>query len=220
MLTFAGIDLTSSPKKSSAYALLGDDLRVHSLKSLSTDSEIIATVEHDRPKLVAIDAPLQKPLDLHCFNKECSCPDPPHRACESILRQEGINIYFTTKRTFIKDMIERAIRLKGELESRGHNVIEVYPHASKMRLWKDRAPQGKIPDKRKAAGRSFLREQFIEKIPNIEEYDNLKHDEYDAIIAAYTAYLLVHGNAECIGDSAGGYIVIPLKKDPASFRTD
>jgi uncharacterized protein (UPF0248 family) len=38
--TFAGIDLTSSPKKASAYASLGAGLRILSLDFLLTDSDI------------------------------------------------------------------------------------------------------------------------------------------------------------------------------------
>jgi hypothetical protein len=38
--TFAGIELTSSPKKASAYTLLGADLQIRSLKSLSTEAPV------------------------------------------------------------------------------------------------------------------------------------------------------------------------------------
>jgi len=42
LLCFACIDLTTSPKKPSACALLGVRLEIELLKSFNTDSEIIA----------------------------------------------------------------------------------------------------------------------------------------------------------------------------------
>ena len=208
MLGFAGIDLTCSPSKRSAYALLGDGLNIHRLELFGNINEIIAAIENDSPKVTGIDSPLCKPKDLHCFKDDCSCPDPlpKGRKCERDLRKQGIPSYYTTKKSIIKKMILRAIVLKKELCARRFNVIEVYPYATKRRLW------GKeIPKKTTTEGRRFLQDRLSTIIANIGEYEGkLNHDQYDAIIAAYTAYLYSKRLTEPIGDRVEGYIHVPL----------
>jgi predicted nuclease with RNAse H fold len=205
--SFACIDLTSSPNKPSAYALLGVDLRILSLQFLNTDSDIIAAVECDQPALVAIDAPLSLPRGLCCLKEDCLCQavsGGKGRLCERDLARLGISSYFTTKRSIIKDMVYRAIELKLELMARGHEFIEVYPYASKVRLW------GKpFFNKATRKGLEFLKERLSEVIPNVGECQKLDHDLCDAVIAAYTAYLLNNGKAEPIGDYDEGLIYVP-----------
>ncbi len=208
MPRFAGIDLTSSPKKASAYALLGADLRIRSLKSLSTDPEIIATVERDRPTLVAIDAPLSLPQGLCCLNEDCLCYPVligKGRLCERELARQRIPCYFTTKKSIIKEMVERALNLKTEFSARGYEVIEIYPYASKVRLW------GKlIPKKTSAEGLEYLKVHLTGIIPDLAQHKaKLGHDLCDAVIAAYTAYLHYQGKTEPIGDPDEGQIYIP-----------
>jgi predicted nuclease with RNAse H fold len=206
--TFAGIDLTSSPKKASAYALLAADLRIRSLRDLSADSEIIATAEHDRPKLIAIDAPVSLPLGLCCLNEDCHChpvSDSKGRLCERKLASLGISSYFTTKRSIIKKMVYRAIDLKKKLTARGIQVIEVYPYASKVTMW------GKpIPKKTSKEGLEYLKVHLTGIIPDLaQQRAKLGHDLCDAVMAAYTGYLYYLGKTESIGDPDEGQIYIP-----------
>jgi predicted nuclease with RNAse H fold len=206
--TFAGIDLTSSPKKASAYALLEADLRIRSLESLRTDAEIIAAAERDRPKLIALDAPLSLPQGLCCLNEDCLCHPASSgkgRLCERKLANLGISSYFTTKRSIIKKMTYRAIDLKKELTERGLQVIEVYPYASKVTTW------GKpIPKKTSPEGLEFLKVHLTSIIPELARHKaKLDHDLCDAVIAAYTAYLHYQGKTEPVGDPAEGLIYIP-----------
>jgi predicted nuclease with RNAse H fold len=208
MPTFAGIDLTSSPEKASAYALLGADLGIRSLKSLSTDSEIIAAVEHDRPKLVAIDAPLSLPQGLCCLNEDCLCSPAlsgKGRLCERQLARLGISSYFTTKRSIIKKMVYRAIDLNEKLTARGFHVIEIYPYGSKVTMW------GKpIPKKTTLDGLEYLKVHLTGIIPDLAQHSaGLDHDLCDAVIAAYTAYLHYRRETEPIGDQDEGLIYIP-----------
>jgi len=209
--TFAGIDLTCKPNKPSAYALLGADLRVLSLDFLHTDSNIIAAVERDQPTLVAIDAPLSLPRGLCCLKEDCHC-QPAFKAkgrlCERELARQGIPSYFTTKKSIIGEMVNRAIGLKTELLGRGYEVIEIYPYASKVRLW------GKPPFKKTTPkGLRFLIDRLSFTIPDIVKYEaKLNHDLCDAAIAAYTAYLRHQGQTEPIGDKAEGLIYIPSSK--------
>ena len=211
MSTFAGIDLTFSPEKASAYALLGADLRIHSLKSLSTDSEIIAAIERDRPTLVAIDAPLSLPKGLCCLNEDCLCQPASSgkgRLCERDLARQGIPCYFTTKKSIINEMVYRAIDLKQEFRARGLEVIEVYPYASKVRFW------GKsIPKKTSAQGLEYLKVHLTGIFPDLAQHRaKLDHDRCDAVIAACTAYLYSQGKTEPIGDPDEGLIYIPCRQ--------
>jgi len=207
--TFAGIDLTSSFKKASAYALLEADLRIGSLKSLSTDSEIIAAIERDRPTLVAIDAPLSLPRGLCCLNLDCLCQPASSgkgRLCERELARQRIPCYFTTKKSIIKEMVERAIKLNKELPTRGYEVIEIYPYASKIRLWGKR-----MPKKTSAEGLEYLKIHVTRIIPDLALHRaKLDHDLCDAVIAAYTAYLHYQGKTEPIGDPDEGLIYVPV----------
>jgi predicted nuclease with RNAse H fold len=211
LLSFAGIDLTSSRRKPSAYALLKEDLSVSYLRYLHTDAEIISEIERDKPTLVAIDAPLRLPQGLCCLNRDCTCQPASKKAgrlCERELAKSGIPCYFTTKRSIIKEMVYRAIALKEELLACGFEVIEVYPYATKVRLWGKPIPRKTTPN-----GLRFLAGHLAVVIPDIVRYQaRLDHDLCDALLAAYTAYLHYQGKTEAIGDSKDGWIYIPFSK--------
>lgn len=205
---FVGIDLTSSSNKPSACAALDADLSIIRLGLLSTDPEIVATMDKIQPAIVAIDAPLSLPKGLCCLEQGCSCGQAlplAGRACERELARLGIPCFFTTKRSIIKAMVYRAIALSSELSGRGYEVIEIYPHASKVRLF------GKsIPSKLTPAGLTALRARVAALMPNLaSKAAELSHDLCDALIAAYTAYLYVRGMAEPVGDAEEGLIFIP-----------
>jgi len=158
---------------------------------------------------VAIDAPLRLPKGLCCLEESCSCQPQAGvkgRSCERELAKLGIPCYFTTKKSIIKAMVYRGIRLKTELQSMGYEVIEVYPYASKVRLW------GKpIPPKQKPIGLAFLKQHISYLLPNIATYVNgFNHDMCDAAIAAYTAYLHYQGKTELRGEPEEGAICLPF----------
>jgi len=119
-------------------------------------------------ELVAIDAPLSLPNGLCCLEESCSCQPRARvkgRSCERELARLGIPCYFTTKKSIIKAMVYRGIRLRTELEAMGYEVIEVYPYASKVRLF------GKpIPAKLKPAGLAFLKQHISQLLPDIAPY--------------------------------------------------
>lgn len=206
--SFAGVDLTSSSQKPSAYALLGAGLEVRSLESWPNDSEIIEAVERDQPVLVAIDAPLSLPKGLCCMDEACSCQPSSERngrLCERELARIGIPSYFTTKKSIIKNMVCRALVLSEGLTCRGYEVIEVYPYASKVRLWGRDIPRKTTPE-----GLEFLIAHLAAVIPGVGQLrSRLDHDLCDALIAAYTAYLHHRGRADVLGDTEEGLISIP-----------
>ena len=220
-MTYLGIDLTSSPRRPSAYAVLDEGGSLADVGLACEDAELLALSERLRPKVVAIDSPLFLPRGLHCLDEPCphaSCHDwtGEKRAAEWELFRQGISLYWTTRKAFIKPMIYRAIGLRRTLEAWGIGVIEVYPYASKVRLW------GKgMPKKTTPAGRRWLRERLEPLVPGLAEHESrLGHDQLDAIVAAYTAYLYDHGEAEGVGDPDEGLIWVPAgAARPADLRS-
>ena len=103
-------------------------------------------------------------------------------------------------------MVYRGIRLKAELEAIGCEVVEVYPYASKVRLF------GKnMPPKTTLRGLTFLKQHISRRLPNISSFlDGFNHDMCDAVIAAYTAFLRCQGKTELCGDLDEGVICLPL----------
>ena len=207
---FVGIDLTASNRKPTAYAGLGEDLRLCCLGFVTRDNEMIDAITRRQPRLVAIDAPLSLPQGMDCLDEDCPCQSllpQKGRACERELARLGSPCYFTTKKSIIKEMVYRGINLKRELCRRDYEVIEVYPYASKVRLF------GKpIPPKTRARGCAFLRERIADLIPDLAPHiSKLNHDVCDALIAAHTAYLHSRAETEAVGDPEKGLIWIPLK---------
>ena len=206
---FLGIDLTSAETKPSACLGLDNQLDLIYFGCLNGDSDIRQVVTRYEFGLIAIDAPLSLPQGLCCLEESCPCQPTAEgkgRHCERELARLGIPCYFTTKKSIIKAMVYRGIRLKTELEARGYAVIEVYPYASKLRLL------GKnIPKKTTPAGLAFLRQHISQLLPGITAYiDGFNHDLCDAAIAAYTAFLHSRGKTELCGEPEEGTICLPF----------
>jgi predicted nuclease with RNAse H fold len=210
---YLGIDPTSSESKPSGWAVLGESAELIAVGGAGSDAEIISLSERWNPKVVAIDSPLFLPKGLCCLEEGCphaSCKEwtGEKRVAERELFRRGISLYWTTRKTFIKAMIYRAIALRRVLEARGVPVIEVYPYASKVRLFG--RPEHK---KTTPAGRQWLRDRLAKVVPGLAECSaRLGHDQLDAIVAAYTAYLHGCGQAEGVGDPDEGLIYVPTAR--------
>jgi predicted nuclease with RNAse H fold len=209
--TFFGIDLTSTEAKPSACLGLDSKSQLVYLGFLTKNRDIVALLNFYSPQVIAIDAPLSLPLGLCCLEENCSCqPKLPrkNRQCDQELRRQGIPCYPTTKKTFIKDLIYRGIELKTSIDreaKQGGQVIEVYPFASKVRLF-----GATMPRKTTKQGISFLRDRLVEILPSLKPYlDMLNHDLCDAAVAAYTALLYHQNRVEALGNSEEGLIFIP-----------
>jgi predicted nuclease with RNAse H fold len=209
--TFFGIDLTSTEAKPSACLGLDNKSRLVYLGLLIGNRDIIALLNFYSPQVIAIDAPLSLPLGLCCLEESCSCkPKSPmrNRQCDQELRQQGIPCYPTSKKTFIKDLIYRGIELKtniGREVKQASQVIEVYPFASKVRLF------GKnIPRKTTKQGMSFLKDKIGDILPDLKPHSDIfDHDLSDAAIAAYTAFLYHQNRVDVLGNRKEGIIFIP-----------
>ena len=208
-LVFLGIDLTSVEAKPSACVGPDREFDLTYSDFLRLDLNILRVVSRHGLELVAIDAPLSLPEGLCCLEESCSChpiAEVKGRSCERELARLGIPCYFTTKKSIIKAMVYRGIRLKAELEAMGYEVIEVYPYASKVRLF------GKfIPAKSKTAGLVFLKRCVCSLLPSISAcVAGFNHHLCDAAIAAYTAFLYWEGRTEPVGEAGEGAIWLPL----------
>jgi predicted nuclease with RNAse H fold len=218
-MNFIGIDLTTSPKKKTAGAILDAELRLQDRGLLGDDEEIAAFVEAHRPALLAIDAPLSLPLGFCCLEETCSCkPASPRkgRKCERELSALGIGCYYTTKRSIIKGMVYRGIGLKAKLEKQGHTVIEIYPYASKVQLF------GPLPKKTTVAGRRALQkglQSLIPSVPSPHQKNLLSHDALDALLAAYTGFLYNCDRTEALGDPSEGLLHIPTSRKQSCLYT-
>jgi uncharacterized protein len=209
--TFLGIDLTSTEAKPSACLGLDSKSQLVHLGFLTKNRDIVALINFYAPQVIAIDAPLSLPTGLCCLEESCPCKPKfsrKNRQCDQELRQQGIHCYPTSKKTFIKDLIYRGIELKtsiGREVKQAGQVIEVYPFASKVRLF------GKIiPRKTTKQGISFLRDRLGGILPSLKPYlDMFDHDLCDAAVAAYTALLYHQNKVEALGSSEEGLIFIP-----------
>jgi predicted nuclease with RNAse H fold len=203
---FLGIDLTSSEAKPSACVGLDSRSRLVYFGFVAKDKDITSLVSFYSPEVVAIDAPLSFPLGLCCLEEACPCESKSGtkaRQCDYELRRLGIPCYPTSKKTFIKELIYRGIRLKTGIcrdAKQVGQVIEVYPFASKVRLF-----GGTVPRKSTRQGMSFHRAKLAEIVPGLKPYlDLFDHDLCDAAMAAHTALLHGQGRGTAIGRSPRG----------------
>lgn len=207
-MSFLGIDLSASPKRASFYALLDTGHNLTRLDHFRDFDELFELLQVHGPSVIAIDAPLSLPLGLDCLEESHPCSsilEQKGRSSEQELASMHIGCFFTTKRSIIKTLIYRGLELRRELVTKGYEVIEVYPYATKVLLFGD-----KIPPKNSARGLAFLKERLAPLIGGLGPYMNgLNHDGSDAILAAYTACLHHEEHTDLLGMPEEGYVVVP-----------
>lgn len=207
-MSYLGIDLSASSKRASAYALLDAEARLVQMDSFKAFDELVEFLDARRPSLIAIDAPLSLPLGLDCLEEDHPCAPAlgqKGRASEQELARMHIGCFFTTKRSIIKNLIYRGLKMREDLVQMGYPVIEVYPYATKVILFGD-----KIPPKNSARGVAFLKQKLQHLIDGIEPHLNdLNHDGCDSLLAAYTACLHQGDRTDSLGSADEGYIVVP-----------
>ena len=204
-----GVDLRASPKRPSSVAALDSEGRLSCLISLSYDHEIIGTAATARPDIIAIGSPLSLPSGLCCLEALCRCdvanPRNKGRQAELELARMKISCFFTNKRSIIRALIYRGIKVAGELRRDGHEVIEVYPHASKVVLF-----GGEAPPKSSPGNLPFMRERLSWLVDGLDSHlKGLDRNRCDAILNAYTAFLQQRGEAACLGNEDEGWLVLP-----------
>jgi len=208
-MSVLGVDLRASRKKSSSVAILDSKSHLTELGSFYEDIELMKLVDDLRPDLVAIGAPLNLPSGFCCLDQSCDCrfsvPDRKGRLLELELAKMGISCFYTNKGSIIRELIYRGILLSQNLRGAGYNVIEVYPHATKMLLFGD-----KVPPKNSAASVSYTIGHLTPLVSGMEKHaDDLDRNSCDAIINAYTGQLHAQSNTDVLGDPEEGILVLP-----------
>ena len=208
-MSVLGIDLRASRKKPSSIAILDPQSHLTELSSFYEDDELIKLVHDLQPDLVAIGAPLNLPSGFCCLDQTCECrfsvPNRKGRLLELELAKMGISCFYTNKGSIIRELIYRGILLSQILRDAGHNVIEVYPHATKMLLFGD-----KVPPKNSSVSVSYIISHLTPLVSGMEEHaDDLDRNSCDAIINAYTGQLHAQSDTDILGDPEEGILVLP-----------
>ena len=208
-MSVLGVDLRASSKKPSSIAVLDTQSHLTELSSFYEDSELTKLVDELQPELVAIGAPLNLPSGFCCLDQTCDCrfsvSDRKGRLLELELAKMGISCFYTNKGSIIRDLIYRGIHLSKILRESGHDVIEVYPHATKMLLFGD-----KVPPKNSAISVSYMINHLTPLVPGMERHaDDLDRNTCDAIINAYTGQLHAQSKTDVLGDPEEGILVLP-----------
>jgi len=208
-MSVLGVDLRASRKKPSSVAILDSHSHLTELGSFYEDIELMKLVDDLRPDLVAIGAPLNLPSGFCCLDQSCDCrfsvPDRKGRLLELELAKMGISCFYTNKGSIIRELIYRGILLSQNLRDAGYNVIEVYPHATKMLLFGD-----KVPPKNSAVSVSYMIGHLTPLVSGMGKHaDDLDRNSCDAIINAYTGQLHAQSNTDVLGDPEEGILVLP-----------
>ena len=208
-MSVLGVDLRASRKKPSSIAILDPQSHLTELSSFYEDDELIKLVHDLQPDLVAIGAPLNLPSGFCCLDQTCECrfsvPNRKGRLLELELAKMGISCFYTNKGSIIRELIYRGILLSQILRDAGHNVIEVYPHATKMLLFGD-----KVPPKNSSVSVSYIISHLTPLVSGMEKHaDDLDRNSCDAIINAYTGQLHAQSDTDILGDPEEGILVLP-----------
>ena len=193
-----GIDLAGSPRRTTGFCLLDENLQAQT-EPLRETGKIVSETVSATPDIVSIDAPLSLPRGRQSLSRR----GPPHfRACDIELRRMKIKFFPVTLGPMRK-LTARGMRMKKVLESKGLKVIESYP--------------GSIQDllgmPRKQAGVEKLRSALVEYgIRGDVHKPGITHDELDAITSALVGKMFLDGNYLAIGDPQEGLMILPPKR--------
>ncbi len=204
-----GVDLRASPKRPSTVVALDEQSSVSFLSAFNEDEELAEIAQSQQPELIAIGAPLGLPLGLCCLEPSCDCnfavPHRKGRLLELELSRMGISCFFTNKGSIIRNLIYRGISLNQQLRSLGFDVVEAYPHATKVILFGD-----KVPPKNSAASVAFLKERLSLMIGSLNGHlDALDRNRCDAVLNAYTGLLHSQDGTDILGAPEEGTLVLP-----------
>ncbi len=189
-----GIDLAGSPKRNTGICTL-EGQTVHRWSTLHSDREIISYILRDRPRLIAIDAPLTLPPG----RKHIEQNNGEHfRPCDRELLKRGIRFFPITLGP-MRLLTKRGIALKRKFRRLGYEVIEIYPGAAQD-VWNIA---------RKQDGLNKLR-RGLEHIGVHGLSKTMNGDELDAVTGALVGQRYMRGQAEVLGKTKSGGIVMPF----------
>lgn len=185
-MRFLGLDLAGAATNPTGYALLSRKRFRTGL--IYSNEEILDLCCRERPKLIALDAPLSFPRRGGL------------RKADRELIRRGYRV-FPPGFGGMRRLTERAIELARKLRRRGFKVIEIHPRTSGVVLFN-------TPERRKWL--LELRGEGWRLSPSLSKH------EVDAVLAAYTAWLHALGRTELVGSPREGLIAVPLTRGGAS----
>jgi hypothetical protein len=188
-----GIDLAGVESRPTGLCIMDDALRSGSCL-LYTDNEILDKTLRCAPGVVAIDAPLALPRGRESLTKRSNI----HlRECDRELLRMRIKFFPLTLGP-MRQLTERGMRLRAELEKKGLTVIETYPGAVQDILYIPRKGKG-LEKLAKGLGLAGIRGLDI----------GLTGDELDAATCALVGILYLRGNYRAIGDPDEMLMILP-----------
>lgn len=204
-----GVNLRASPKRPSVVVGLDCRSQVVLTCRFSDDDELVGIAQEYKPRLIAVGSPLNLPTGLCCLETSCLCdfasPQMKGRILELELSRMGISCFFTTKTSIVRDLIYRGIEVNRRLGTMGHEVIEVYPHATKAILLGDGATRKNV-----ARNPHYLTERLASLVTGLNHHTNgLDHNACNAVFNAYTALLHTQNNTDMLGSPEEGRLVLP-----------
>jgi len=187
-----GIDLAATPKNPTGWALWKK--KTVKTRHIYTDEEILASVQHNAPILVAMDAPfsLPKRKGMRTAYKDM------HRMDYPVLPP-----LFPA----IKKLTLRALTMAQQIQKSGFSVIEIHSSSTRKAL--------QLPSKDRAAIQAALVQMGLKGDPRKRA---LTPHELDATTAALTARLHLERKTQLVGDTEEGYIVVPQKRNWKRLR--
>ena len=208
-MVILGVGLRASPNRPSTVVALECQSKVIFMNSFGDDDDLAQMAQSLDPQLIAIGAPLGLPSGLSCLETSCPCtfdvPQRKGRLLELELSRMGISCFFTNKGSIIRSLIYRGIALSQRLRELGFEVIETYPHATKVLLFGDR-----IPPKNSAASLAFMKERLTPLIDGLSPHlDGLDRNGCDALLNAYTGLLHSKNATDVLGSPEEGTLVLP-----------
>ena len=208
-MVILGVDLRASAKRSSTVVALDSEPNVVFFERFNSDAQFLEMAKSCAPEVIAIGAPMGLPAGLCCLETDCKCssslPQKKGRQSEIELSKLGISCFFTNKGSIIRNLIYRGIKLKGCLNDLGYAPIEVYPHATKVVLFEDKAPPKSSP-----SSITFLKERLPNLIGGLNCYlDALDRNSCDAVLNAYTGVLHQRNSTDSLGTQEEGLLVLP-----------
>ncbi|MCX8150911.1 MAG: DUF429 domain-containing protein [Candidatus Bathyarchaeota archaeon] len=180
-----GLDLAGKSKNPSGIAILeGRNLKA---RLVYTDTEILEVIEKNKPELIAIDAPLNTPLQGFS------------RKADRDMIKNGYRV-LPPKLTFMNTLTSRAVKLNKRIKEKHYRTIEVHPTSSRKALQIALKDWKSIQETLKALG-----------LQGELQTRRLITHELDAATAALTARLHIDNRTDIFGDEEEGYIVVPKK---------
>ena len=208
-MTVMGVDLRSVSRRSSTVLSLDEEKRMVHCDRFGKNSDLLCLAALQQPAIVAIGSPLTLPSGLCCLDPACECtlalPDAKGRHCELELSRIGIGCFYTNKWSIVRDLINRGIKLKYQLNELGFKVIEVYPYATKVLLFGDN-----LPGKKSREYLRLLNERVTSLIQGFSGCsDSLDKYTCNAALNAYTGFLYLQNSTDSLGISTEGMLEIP-----------